>query len=491
VTCSVLRPRVRDFGRTSKERDVLDAALTTLVYQEPQHAQIGLSLINEALSRHNISISSRLLETLRQLVDNSVVWLPLSGAPGRRRVVKLSYSIPLLKPVVPARRTIERRMELLWTLSTRLPEGRIEVRKTLRRMRARFTGRMGWDAIDLFLARPVLQDSCSYHLQVVAPVGLHVTELALDVEDPREPAQISDGNRHLYVRSQRPRLAETIRIKIRAERRGFMNASATSTLVLAALIWLFATHTEEVTTPPARAPAAAVLLIAPALMAVFVSRPSESALVSTTLTGIRTALGISAIASLMAAAAIAGARLTAAQPTLLACAGVATSAWLSVLVAWLGTFHIVRKHGNRLRRFWCGEPRDRRKGALGGGTLACAALAAWAALLCFNAMHMAAHPRIDVGALLAVAPPAALVWMPRRPGAPSRGITLVTKLALIAAVALAAAIAVHGLRAPVPMSTRIVALGVGGVLAGLAATATFVAELAPIESSSNWTLERR
>ncbi len=436
MTCGALRSRITELGRNEREREVLDAALTTLVFSEPEHAVLGLSVIFEAFERSNKDIPRRLREILYQLVDNSIVWIRLVGRPGQRRVVKLAYDIQLEPPVVPARRPVVRRVRLVYELLIRPPEGRIDLRATLRRMRGRFTGRMGWDAIDLFLDEPVLQDPRSYHLEITAPGGLMIAELLLDHDDPRDPSQVSDGNRHLYVRFPRPRVSDQVRIKIRAERRGFLNASAGSSLVLAALLWLFATHASSVSAQDALAPAAAVLLVAPALMAIFVSRPTESALVAAALTGVRTALGAGAVSSLTAAAALAGARLTdQAYPTLVACAGVASVAAISIGIAWLGTYHIVRKHCNQLRSVWCGKPEGRRPGALVLCTLACAVLGVWATLGFLNVLELRAHPLPDSLLLIGLVLPAAGVWIPRRGGHVPAGVSVTSALALLAALA--------------------------------------------------------
>ena len=243
MTCAALRRRIVRVGQTAEEKEALEAALTTLIFSEPEHATIGLGSILDAFEYSEYELSPRLRETLYQLVDNSIVWIRLVGRPGQRRVVKLAYDIPLEPPVIPARRPVVRKVRLVVDLLINPPEGRID--RGMQRFAGcggRLTGRMGWDAIDLFLDEPVLQDPRSYHLEIAVPAGMRITELLLDRDDPNDPAQVSDGKRHLYVRFPRPRKSEQVRIKIRAEYRGFLNASIASSLVLAALLWMFATH---------------------------------------------------------------------------------------------------------------------------------------------------------------------------------------------------------------------------------------------------------
>lgn len=492
MTCGALRPRIARLASTATEQETVEAALTTLVFSEPEHAVLGLGVILEAFERSGADLPPRLRETLLQLVDNSVVWIRLVGRPGQRRVVKLAYDIPLEPPVVPARRPLVRRVRLVYDLLIEPPEGRVDLRATLRRMRGRFTGRMGWDAIDLFLDGPVLQDPRSYHLEIAAPAGLRIAEVLLDQDDTRDPAQVSDGNRHLYVRFPRPRASDQVRIKIRAERRGYLNASAGSCLVLAMLLWLFATHAAGVSSSAALAAGAAVLLVAPALMAVFVSRPNESAIVAAALTGVRTAVSTCAVSSLAAAAALAGARLTdAVYPTLVACASVASVAAISIAIAWLGTYHIVRKHCNRFRSFWCGKPEGRRSGALVLCTVACAVLGAWATLGFLNIFELPAHPRADSLLLIAVVLPVAGIWLPRRRGLVPAGVSVTGVLALLAALAWLVATLAHGWQEPLPFADRLVALIVGDALATVAIVTALGAELAPVESGSAWARERR
>jgi hypothetical protein len=494
MTCAALRPRITQVGQTAEEREALEAALTTLVFSEPEHAAVGLGSILDAFERSPYELPVRLRETLYQLVDNSIVWIRLVGRPGQRRVVKLAYDIPLEPPVIPARRPIVRKVRLVVDLLIDPPEGRIDVRATLRRMRGRLTGRMGWDAIDLFLDEPVLQDPRSYHLEIAVPAGMRITELLLDRDDPNDPAQLSDGKRHLYVRFPRPRRSEQVRIKIRAERRGFLNASLGSSLVLAALLWMFAAHASAASRDPALAPSAAVLLVAPALMALFVSRPSESALVAAALTGVRTALAASATSSLIAAAAFAGARLTDhAYPTLVACAGVASAAVVSIGIAWLGTYDIVRKHCNRFRAFWCGRPGGRRPGALILSTIACGVLGVWAMLTFLNIIEPSGHSLLDDVVLIGgVLLPAAAIWIPRRRGAIPAGVTATGVTALFAAlVLLADVISTHGVHDRPRFAGAVGTFIACGALALIAAVTGLGAELAPVESASAWARERR
>jgi hypothetical protein len=501
ITYEVLLPELAGIGQSDRERKGIEAALKVLIHQiQPEHAQIGLSFIEAAIARNGVTLSTRLGETLNQLVDNSIVWLPITGMPGQRRLVKLSYNIKLQAPVVPARKPRARQITLSsFSLPASRPDGRIAYRSTLRRARARLTARMGWDAIDLYVDEPVLQDPRTYHLQVSTPPGLHVTEISVDVDDAKHPKQISDSNRHLYIRSRRPRKTDVIRIKMRAERRGFVNASLVSVVALASLLWLFAAKSGAVTKDPDVAPGAAVLLIAPALMALFVSRPTESALVAATLTGIRTALGSAAMASLLGAAALSGARVTNhAGPTLWACAGVATACALSIGAAWLGTFYIVRKHGNRARRFWCGTPDTRRPWVLAAGVASCLALGVWGCVLVADGVHARRHPWVDLVLLAGVPVFALRVWLPQRdkasgPRSSPPGITALTLVVGIAAIGLASAVAVttHIMTRSIPGPIGIVAAAIGGCLALLALLAALSAELAPMESPASWPLERR
>jgi len=242
----------------------------------------------------------------------------------------------------------------------------------------------------------------------------------------------------------------------------------------------------------ALAPGAAVLLIAPALMALFVSRPTESALVAAALTGVRTALGMCAVASLAAAAALAGARVThPVYPTLVASAGVASLGAVSIVIAWLGTYHIVRKHCNRLRSFWCGRPGARRRGALALSTLSCGILGTWTTLGFLDVFELAAHPRTDALLLVAVALPAAGIWFPRRDGLVPAGVVVTGLLALLAALALLVASLADGWQEPISFASKLVALSVGDALATIAVITALSAELAPVESTSSWALERR
>jgi hypothetical protein len=115
----------------------------------------------------------------------------------------------------------------------------------------------------------------------------------------------------------------------------------------------------------------------------------------------------------------------------------------------------------------------------------------WAILGFLNVFQLPHHPCTDSLLLGTVLLPAAAVWIPRRDGLVPAGVSITGVLGLLAALAFLIATVAHGWDAPVPPSTRLVALVVGGALALVAAITAVGAELAPIEPAAAWARERR
>jgi hypothetical protein len=483
ITRAALLGLFRDLRGTPEQDEVLTDAVTALVFQDPpMSARTGHDVLVQVLDDLGYQRSQRLNEVLRRLIESNVVWLPISGRPEQKRLVKLSYDIRLVAPVVPARKESPRRQRLGLELTTTWAKGPVDVRETLRRMRARTAARMGWDAIDIRLDDPALQDPLSYHLQIRLPSELEVTQAELDPPIAEKGVLRTKDNRHVYISAERPRRTKAVILKIRAGRRGFLNASVGGTLVIMGLLWGYVLKSGTVTNVADVSPGAAVLVLAPALMVLFVTRPAESMLVSALLTGVRTAVAFSAVCSTLAAAALAGVRPTDhARPWLAVAATGATVSFISILVAWLGSFHLVRKFGNQARLFWCDRAANRRPWSLAACWGACLALCAWAALVWTNALAINRHPIPRMGSLAVVLLLALLVRFPGRSGSASRGSVLLTFSVVVAAITLILGGIFqlpHGPSAPV----RIAAFAAAATLLALATIALVSAELAPMEA---------
>ena len=183
---------------------------------------------------------------------------------------------------------------------------------TSRRLTNRVVSTIGWAPIDVLLGSPYLRGCSSYHMQIAMPEGLEPRGLRLagplrDDEtgaDVTPTVRLEEHSAHLYFRGASGDRLSFVSLRLRAGRRGFLSLSALTTLATAALLWAFQARVPNDT--PTKAIAAAILLIFPALLAAFVVRPGEHALLSRVLTGVRLLVLVSGAMSVGAAAALAG-----------------------------------------------------------------------------------------------------------------------------------------------------------------------------------------
>jgi hypothetical protein len=310
-----------------------------------------------------VDVPSRIGQVLTQLAENSYLWSVIEGRPGDRRVLKLHYTIELDFPKLPVQAS---RKILLDFGDLKIPtevKGEIMVAETLAVLRAYVAARIGWDSIDLKLPDPVIQDPRTYHLQIDPPRGLRVDRIEFapaPTDPPIDRTAVFAEKEHLYLRPARIERAVPLSISMRVDRRGFLNLSMLSSAIICALLWVYQASAYRIAHGTDHEAAAAVLLVVPALLVVFATRPTEHPLASMLLSGIRTVMLTLGLVAGAAAAAIADIRPTHTLSASLiiyavlgsACSGVVTIAYLDA-IPW------VRRIAERARRWWCSASHSR------------------------------------------------------------------------------------------------------------------------------------
>ena len=166
------------------EKATIDATLgyglELLVEEEGIPAEIAAAIYGQAARVHKQlnegHTGRRLSQVVSQLQANSMIWLPLRGEPGQRRVIKLAYRIPLKVPVVPpANRRCAGSRSSTYLSPRRLGSNLLE---SIRNVASRATAATGFAAIKITVHDPVVQDPCSYRFQVRTPAGVRLEEIA-------------------------------------------------------------------------------------------------------------------------------------------------------------------------------------------------------------------------------------------------------------------------------------------------------------------------
>jgi hypothetical protein len=398
---------------------VLDEALKMVVEDDGLPAEIASGIYKRAAATisglSHGPAAERLAQVVSQLQANSFVWVSLRGRPSSRRVLKLCYRISLAAPIIPARRTETDTIEELGLDVEN--EGPIDLIESGRQMFSRFTAAAGWDAIDLRINDPMTQDPQSYHFQVQTPAGLQVSEIAPDWMPTGEYFSIYSAGEHLYMSAADPGQLVPLTLRLRVQRRGLLNLSMLTTFFITGLLWFVTTHSEHLDGSGEATNAqltGGVLLVAPAFLVLFTTRPAENALASALLTGVRSSVLLCGLCASASAAAIGGVRpFDSLQTSLIVTSGVASAATLTVLIAWFGSWRLVREQMLSMRHRWWG---DRRHGSLFLSTIAIcpallAALAGGLYVDAFSLTDVRAHGLTAAGVLAAIA---ALVFVCRR-----------------------------------------------------------------------------
>ena len=256
-------------------------------------------------------------EVLTDFAANSLIWVGLSGRPGARRVLQFRYDIAVELPPIP-RQPPSVEYVLVETLKAQHTfeyayRGDGFPSSTLERLWQRLANTIGWAAIDLALDSPYLRGCRSYHMQVAAPPGLECRDIRLigDLTDSTGAPvgyqkNVTRRTAHLYFSDAKAEPNALITVTLLAGRRGFLTLSLLAGIVAAGMLWIYQGRTAQIGKDTSAA--AAVLLVVPALLAIFSARPGEHALTARLLGGVRFLVLVSALGLVAGAAALVNVR---------------------------------------------------------------------------------------------------------------------------------------------------------------------------------------
>ncbi len=326
--------------------------LDDLVFVDPEWIEpaVAAGVMLEAIDDAGPG-ADRLGRVVQDLAVCSMLWVSLWGVPGERRVVKLSYAITFERPPLVLHNDEEVSVTVQYPEEDGRPnasfsmiddQGSIRWRDTCARLLSPVWTALGWKSLDVQVSFPDLRGAHTYHMQVVAPEGLTLAGIEAEGDGPQEPGRHCDGMRaHLYLPDTDAVGSGPIRFTLKVERRGFLNLSLMATVLTAGGLWLAQAHAHKAQDQSVNQISAAVLLVLPALLAVFVIRQTEHPIVTRMLAGVRALVLIAGLASIGAAAALSRIRFGMWQTVSEAwiwCAALASLAALGVALAWLRSF---------------------------------------------------------------------------------------------------------------------------------------------------------
>ena len=328
-----------------------------VIYGTGLDAEFDAALMIAELDPGKAEQAERIAQHIADLSSNSWLWVPIWGQPGERRILKFSYAITVRSAPVLSRRTENDEIALrneagqIVTLPIAVEAG-IDWRATLARAISNIATSLGWLPYEISVDFPQLRGSHSYHLQLIAPDGLDVDQIQCvgpAAEFVRNNA--CDARRaHLYLSGMPLGTTGWITSSYRAHRPGFLNWSLSAVVITAMGLWFVQAHPPSTTDATGRQVAAAVLLILPALLVVFAVRQAEHPLLTRVLSGVRLLVMVAALASVAAAAALAGLTLgtwESYSEAWIWSASLATIASVGVLAAWLASFGVFDQVGRQ------------------------------------------------------------------------------------------------------------------------------------------------
>lgn len=163
---------------------------------------------------------------------------------------------------------------------------------------ARVLTSTGWRAERLTFETPAIALAASYHLEVLAVQDLAVVDAQMGFTTaegltPAEPPPDGEplgpltSDVHFNCSHVDPAYQGTVELVVAAERRGFVTGAALTGGLVALLLIGGAFHLESVASGQQSQVTAALLLLAPAVIAAFIVRPEEHRLASRMLLGVR------------------------------------------------------------------------------------------------------------------------------------------------------------------------------------------------------------
>lgn len=255
-----------------------------------------------------------------ELAKGSMLWVPMVGIPGELKSVRLEYHQKIEMPPLwlPLRRWISSVVTQVRVVDGRSTVMREQLddantRGTPRRIWNRIADTIGLSPFQFRIDDAYMTRVFSYHIQVESPHGVDVRRIDLlsTVSWPegrrgRVYKDTATNRGHLYFSDAadiEPRPA--VLINLRVGRHGPLFFSALTSALIATMLWFLAARPEAAVDHDTVA--GPTLLVVPALLVVFASRPGEHALVSRLLSGVRLLTLVAGVCAVAAAASLAGA----------------------------------------------------------------------------------------------------------------------------------------------------------------------------------------
>lgn len=261
---------------------------------ELKHAPVDTLKPRHLLLRLLLEKAPTLDWMLEACSKSSVAMVPLVGSRATQGVVKISYNEQIA------------RFGGLKNLADRRG----------RRALAKLAGsRIGWSGYDVWIDTPFI-GAGSYHVEVVAPVGLEAYDAGL-FEVPEDPEKIEQldriphlsrvsglaGEVHLYTPDAGRKRGALSWVRLRVRRDEFLTTAAVVSFMIAGILWVANSATAEIKASPRGVPA--LLLLFPGAVAAYLARPVAHRLTTRILTVARTIMVLVAALPYVAAVSLA------------------------------------------------------------------------------------------------------------------------------------------------------------------------------------------
>jgi hypothetical protein len=286
------REALQEFARIRLERDEFPGELTETVKQivfapitsardalrnlvAPSATALPEWVNSEA--RRGLASDHRFLDLAKHLAVSTLLWVPITLEPGRRRVVKLAYEVAT--------------------------PNRLLLRKT-------FGAFFGWPQT-YWVQGENMGNLSSYHLTVLAAPYLEITSAKLVVAQEPQPqieTQVERRVVHFHLTGTRVDAASVAQVSVRVERQGYLSSAALTCFLIGSM-FLIVRHWAWLALPPSRLePTVTILLVVPAILAALLARPAY------VLSDLRLILGLRTMLSFVGVLAVYGAIAAIAYP---------------------------------------------------------------------------------------------------------------------------------------------------------------------------------
>lgn len=217
--------------------------------------QAAFNAIAEKLDAPVTDRGERLLFYLDQLVEAYVLWVPVIGQAGERRIVKFEYD----EADEPSNANLSRRI----------------------------ARSMSWQPRRKYYVMTHVAPGGSYHLDIEAPPLLQIRRIDVGFVSwsnsispiPRAHTQIEGQRAHVYIAGGRSSVGLVL-LETTVDRRGLVSASLGASVLVGLLCTAMAAWSRIVSEASVASGTVAVLVVVPAVLGIVVLRPRDHPLVA-------------------------------------------------------------------------------------------------------------------------------------------------------------------------------------------------------------------